>query len=84
MFNVRRAGDHLYRRSLVTWLSLFMSLMVSYFVLSFFSHEIYWMRSGTELDQFPRLFLSSLRCGVCLFIVLLVRYKIKKRVKINI
>ena len=39
---------------------LVMSLMVSYFVLSFFSHEISWMRSGTEFSQFLRLFLPTL------------------------
>ena len=36
MFNVRLAGDHLYGNSLFTWLSLLMSLVVSYLVLSFF------------------------------------------------
>ena len=35
MFNVRLAGDHLYEKSLFSWLSLLMSLMVSYFVLFF-------------------------------------------------
>ena len=34
MFNVRLADDHLYGKWLFTWLSLVMSLMVSYFVLS--------------------------------------------------
>ena len=34
--NVRLAGDHLYGKLLFTWLSLVMSMMVSYFVLSFF------------------------------------------------
>ena len=59
MFNVRLAVDQLYGKSLFTWLSLLMSLMVSYFVLSF-SHEMSWMRSGTELSQFLRLFLPPL------------------------
>ena len=36
MFNVRLAGDHLYEKVLFTGLSLVMSLMMSYFVLSFF------------------------------------------------
>ena len=36
MFNVRLAGDHLYGKLLFTWLSL----MVSYFVLSFFSRNV--------------------------------------------
>ena len=36
MFNVRLAGDHLNGKWLFTWLSLVMSLVVSYSVLSFF------------------------------------------------
>ena len=40
MFNVRLAGDHLYGKWLFTWLSLVMSLMVSYFVLSFFLRDV--------------------------------------------
>ena len=52
MFNVRLAGDHLYGKLLFTWLSLVMSLMMSYFVLFFFLLEMSWMRSGTELSQF--------------------------------
>ena len=40
MFNVRLAGDHLYWKSLFTWLSLLMSLMVSNFVLSFFLQDV--------------------------------------------
>ena len=43
-------------RELFTWLSLVMSLVVSCFELSFFSHEMSWMRSGTELNQFMRIF----------------------------
>ena len=35
-----------------------MTFMVSYFVLSF-SHEMSWMRSGTELSQLLRIFLLS-------------------------
>ena len=60
MFNVRLAGDHLYGKWLFTWLSLVMSVTVSYFVLLFFSQEMSWMRSGTELSQFLRNFLSTL------------------------
>ena len=37
-----------------------MSLMLSYFVLSFLSHEMSWMRSGTKLGHFLRLFLPTL------------------------
>ena len=36
-----------------------MSLMVSYFALSF-SHDMSWMRSGPELRQFPRTVLPTL------------------------
>ena len=58
MFNVWVAGDHLYGKWLFTRLSLVMSLMVSYFVLFFF-HEMSWMRPGTELSQFLRMFLPT-------------------------
>ena len=37
MFYVRLAGDHLYGK----WLSLVMSLMVSYFALSFFPRDVF-------------------------------------------
>ena len=40
MFNVRLAGDHLYGKWLFTWLSLVMSLMVSYFVLFLFPGDV--------------------------------------------
>ena len=53
MFNVRLAGVHLDRK----WPFTVMSLMVSYFVLSF-SHEMSWMRS--KLSQFLRIFLPTL------------------------
>ena len=36
---LRLAGDHLYGKYLVTWLSLVMSLM-AFFVLSFFPHDV--------------------------------------------
>ena len=36
------------------------------------------MRSGTELNQFLRVLLTTHRCGVWLFIVLLVRFKSRK------
>ena len=57
MFNIRLAGDHLYGKWLFTWLSLVMSLMMSYFVLSFFPRDVLdeiW----TELSQFLRIFLT--------------------------
>ena len=37
MFNVTLAGDYMYGKLLFSWLSLLMSLIVSYFVLSFFT-----------------------------------------------
>ena len=39
MLNVRLAGDHLFGKLLFTWLSLVMSMMVS-FVLSFFPRDV--------------------------------------------
>ena len=39
MFNIRLAGDHLYGKLLFTWLSLVMSLTVS-FVLSFVPQDV--------------------------------------------
>ena len=58
MFNIRLAGDKLYGKWLLTWLSLVMSLMVSYFVPSF-PHEMSWVRYGIELSQFLRIFLPT-------------------------
>ena len=40
MFNIRLADDHMYGKRLFTWLLLLMSLMVSYFVLSFFPRDV--------------------------------------------
>ena len=40
MFNVRLAGGHLYGKQLFTWLSLVVSLMASFFVLSFFPLDV--------------------------------------------
>ena len=59
MFNFRLADDYLYGKWLFTWLSLVMSLMVFYFVFSFFAYDMSWMRSETELSQFLRLFLPT-------------------------
>ena len=56
MFNVRLAGDHLYGKLLFTWLSLVMSLMVSYFVQSFFPRDVLdeiWDRIESVSDNFP-------------------------------
>ena len=41
MFSVWLAGDHLYGKWLFTWLSLVMSFMVSYFVLSLFPVDVF-------------------------------------------
>ena len=59
MFKARLAGDHLYGKWLIIWLSLVMFLIVSYFVLSV-SHDLSWMRSGAELSYFLRTFLLTL------------------------
>ena len=40
MFNVRQAVGHLYGKQLFTWLSLVVSLMASFFVLSFFPLDV--------------------------------------------
>ena len=40
MFIVRLAGDHLYGKWLLTWLSLAISLIVSYFGLSFYPGDV--------------------------------------------
>ena len=59
MLNVRLAGDHLYGNWLFTRLLLVITLMVS-FLCCPFSHEMPWMRSGTELSQFLRVFIPTL------------------------
>ena len=60
MFNVRLAAGYLYGKWLFTWLSLVTSLMmVSYFVLSFFSQDIL-DGHGTELSKFLIIFIPTL------------------------
>ena len=59
MLNVRLAGDHLNGKLLFTWLSLVMSLMVS-FCGVLFPIEMSWMRAGIELSQCLRVFLPTL------------------------
>ena len=54
MLNVGLAGDHQYGKLLFTWLSLVMSLM-----LSFCAVEMSWVISGTELSHFLRVFLPT-------------------------
>ena len=59
MFNVRLAGDHLYGKWLFAWLSLVVSMIVPYFVLSF-SHEMSSKRSNVELSPSLKIFLPTL------------------------
>ena len=59
MFNFRLAGDHLYGKWLFTRLSMVMSLMVCYFVLSLLRQD-FWIRSGTELRKLLRIFQPTL------------------------
>ena len=40
--NVRLAGDHLFGKSLFTWLSLVMSLMVSFCAVPFLTRCLGW------------------------------------------
>ena len=58
MLDVRLAGDHLYGKFLFTWLSLVMSLMVS-FVLSFFPRDVLdeiWDLIESVSEGFPAYF----------------------------
>ena len=60
MLNVRQAADHQYGEMLFTWLSLLMFLKVSFYAVFFLQDVL--DPSGTELSQFPRVFLPTLRC----------------------
>ena len=53
MLNVRLAGDHLYGKL------LFGDVFVGVFLCCPFSLEMSWMRSGTLLSQFLRVFLPT-------------------------
>ena len=59
MFNIKLAGDYLYGKLLFTWLSLVMSLVLSFCVVVFYQ-KMFSMRSGAELNQFFGLFLTTL------------------------
>ena len=61
------AGDNLYGKLLFTWLSLVMSSLMVSSLCCPFSHEISWMRSGTELSQFLRICLLFLYINSCIF-----------------
>ena len=54
MLNVRLAGNHVYGKLLLIWLSLV--LFDIFFLCCPFSHEVSCMRSGTEFGQFVRVF----------------------------
>ena len=60
MTNGRLTGDHLYGKWLFIWLSLVMSLMVSYFFAVLFPREVlYEILDWTELsvpENFPAYF----------------------------
>ena len=52
MFNIRLTDDHLFRKWLFTGLSVVMSLMVSYFMLSFtVSFFFYYGFHGNQYKQ---------------------------------
>ena len=53
--NDRLAGDHLYGKWQLTWVSLVMSLVLVCLCCPF-SHEMSCLRSGTELSQFLKIF----------------------------
>ena len=58
MLNVRLAGDHLYRKLLFTWLSLVLSLVVS-FEQSLFPRGVLdeiWDLIGAVFEDFPTYF----------------------------
>ena len=64
MFSVKLANDHLHWKWFFTWLSLVMSSLVTCFVL-YFSLELSWIRSGTELSQLLRIFFYLLLKYIC-------------------
>ena len=55
----RIASEHLYVKLLFTWLSLQVSMIVSFCAVPF-SHEMSWIRSLTYLSQFLRVTLPTL------------------------
>ena len=58
MLNVRLAGDHMYGKSLFTWLSVVMSLLIL-FVLSLFPRDVLngiWDLIGSVSEGFPTYF----------------------------
>ena len=73
MLNVRLAGDHNYGKLLFSWLSLVKYMMVS-FCAVFFPNEMTWVRSGTEFNQFLRVFLPTGLCSSSYFARFLQKY----------
>ena len=53
MLNVRLAGDHQYGE-IAIHLAVTGDVIDGVFFVLLFSHEMSWMRSGTELSQFLR------------------------------
>ena len=58
MLKVRLAGDHLYRKLLLTWLSLVMSLMVSFCAVLLPTDEI-WDLIESVSEGFPTYFFNE-------------------------
>ena len=59
MLNVRLAGDHLYGK-IAVHLAFAGDVFDGVFLCCLLSHDMSWMRSGTELSQFLRGFLPTL------------------------
>ena len=67
MLNVRLAGDHLNGKLLFTWLSLVMSLMVSYFTLSLFPRDglaEIWDFIESVSEGFPSYFFITISLSI--------------------
>ena len=58
MFNVMLTSDHLYGKMAV-YLAVAGDVFDGVFLCCPFSHEVSWMRSGTKLRQFQRIFLPT-------------------------
>ena len=60
MFNIRLSDDHLYGKCFF-YLAVACDAFDDFFILCCpFSHEMSWMRSGTELSHFLRISQSTL------------------------
>ena len=68
MFSVRLAGEYLYGKWLFTWLSLVMSLTVSYFVMSLFPRDVLdeiWDYIESVPKNVPTYFYTFCRFCLC-------------------